>query len=147
MSDRKRNVVILMADDDEGDILLARKVLARSAPGSEFRAVKDGESLMDYLHRRGAYAQPASAPRPGVILLDLNMPGKDGREALKEIKSDPELRSIPVIVLTTSQAPQDVAHCYQAGANAFMTKPASFDALRQALTAFEHYWVSAVTLP
>jgi CheY-like chemotaxis protein len=75
------------------------------------------------------------------------MPGKDGREALREIKSDPELRCIPVIVLTTSQAPKDVAHCYEAGANAFMTKPASFDALRQVLTSFEHYWVSAVTLP
>ena len=147
MSDRKGNVVILMADDDEADILLASKVLARSGPGSEFRWVKDGDSLMDYLHRRGAYADAASAPRPGVILLDLNMPGKDGREALREIKSDPDLRRIPVIVLTTSQAPQDVAHCYDAGADAFMTKPASFDALREALTAFEHYWVSAVTLP
>src|SRR5712691_4846198 len=142
MSAQKERVVILMADDDTADIQLARKVFERSQLCSDFRSVTDGESLIDYLRMRGAYSDTFNAPPPGVILLDLNMPGKDGREALREIKSDPELRRIPVIVLTTSKATQDVARSYESGANAFMTKPATFDALRDSLTAFERYWVS-----
>jgi CheY-like chemotaxis protein len=140
-------IVILMADDDEADIRLARKVFERSAICSEFRWVTDGDSLMDYLRRRGEYSDAEKSPRPGVILLDLNMPGKDGREALREIKSDPELRRIPVVVQTTSRAPQDIVGSYDSGANAFMTKPATFDGLRESLTAFERYWVEIATLP
>ena len=147
MSAQKNRVVILMADDDSGDIQLARKVLDRSPLRSDFRSVSDGDSLMDYLHRRGAYPDAAAAPRPGVILLDLNMPGKLGLEALREIKSDPELRRIPVIILSTSNAAQDIVRCYDSGANAFMTKPATFDALRDLLLAFEHYWITTATLP
>jgi CheY-like chemotaxis protein len=109
--------------------------------------VADGEELMDYLHRRGRYADPASSPEPSLILLDLNMPRKDGREALMEIKSDARLKSIPVVILTTSKAEEDVRRLYELGANSFITKPATFQGLAEMLRTLSQYWFETVKLP
>ncbi|HEX8831540.1 MAG TPA: response regulator, partial [Longimicrobium sp.] len=136
-----RPFTILMADDDEDDRLLATEALAESRLSNELRCVEDGVELMDYLHRRGRYAPPASAPRPGLILLDLNMPRKDGREALREIKSDPLLRSIPVVVLTTSRADEDIARSYDLGANSYIAKPVTFEGLVDVVRALGRYWI------
>jgi CheY-like chemotaxis protein len=141
-----RSTVILMADDDADDRLLAQDALAESKIPSELHFVENGEELMDYLQRRGRFSA-VSAPFPGLILLDLNMPKKDGREALREIKSDPELRRIPVVILTTSQADVDIAQIYDLGANSFITKPVSFDALVNVMRAVGHYWFETVELP
>lgn len=141
-----RPTVILMADDDADDRLLAQDALAESKIPSELHFVENGEDLMDYLNRRGKYSG-ALAPRPGLILLDLNMPKKDGREALKEIKANPDLRRIPVVILTTSQADTDIAQIYDIGANSFITKPVSFDALVNVMRIIGVYWFETVELP
>jgi CheY-like chemotaxis protein len=146
MSERA-SVVILMADDDPDDRELTRDALAESRLANELRFVQDGVELMDYLHHRGAYGRGASAPRPGVILLDLNMPRKDGREALREIKADPELRAIPVVVLTTSRAEEDIARSYELGANSFISKPVTFDGLVSVVRGLGQYWFDIVALP
>lgn len=142
-----RPFVILMADDDPDDRMLAREAFAESRLANELHTVDDGEALLDYLHRRGRYAPPASAPRPGLILLDLNMPRKDGREALQEIKADPELRRIPVVVLTTSKAEEDICRTYDIGANSFVTKPVTFEGLVDVVRTLGRYWVEIVALP
>jgi len=147
MSDKRESVVILLADDDPDDRLLATMALKKSRLANRIHTVEDGEELMDYLHRRGAYADPESSPRPGLILLDLNMPRKDGREALQEIKSDARLRMIPVVVLTTSQADQDIVDTYNLGVNAFVTKPVTFDGLADAIQALGNFWFEIVQLP
>jgi CheY-like chemotaxis protein len=139
--------VILMADDDDDDRLLTRDALAESHLDGDLRFVEDGEELLDYLLHRGKYEQPASAPSPGLILLDLNMPKKDGREALREIKTDPELRRIPVVVLTTSKADTDVGRLYDLGANSFISKPFQFDALVKVMQILSQYWLHTVELP
>jgi CheY-like chemotaxis protein len=141
-----RSTVILMADDDADDRLLARDAIAESKMPIELHFVENGEELMAYLHRRGKYSA-ASSPRPGVILLDLNMPKKDGREALREIKAHPELRRIPVVILTTSQADTDIVQLYEMGANSFITKPVSFEALVNVMRTVGHYWFETVELP
>jgi CheY-like chemotaxis protein len=140
-------ITLLLADDDEDDRLLTKVALARSRLANDLRFVEDGEELMDYLHRRGRYEDPASSPRPGLILLDLNMPRKDGREALREIKTDPALRRIPVVVMTTSQADRDVAGSYDLGANSYVTKPVTMDSLVEVLRALGRYWFEIVELP
>ncbi|ARA93024.1 two-component system response regulator [Rhodothermaceae bacterium RA] len=140
-------VVILLADDDPDDLLLTTRALKKNRLVNEIKTVEDGEELMDYLLRRGAYAAPGAAPRPGVILLDLNMPRKDGREALQEIKSDPELRRIPVVVLTTSQAERDIIQSYDLGVNAFITKPVTFEGLANAIKVLGDFWFEIVRLP
>jgi CheY-like chemotaxis protein len=109
--------------------------------------VENGEDLLDYLWRRGKYEAPGEAPRPGLILLDLNMPRKDGREALREIKSDPELRRIPVVVLTTSKADTDIGAIYELGANSFISKPFQFEALVNVMKVLGQYWFKTVELP
>jgi two-component system, response regulator len=147
MSQKRQSVVILLADDDPDDRLLATMALKKSRLANSIQTVEDGEELMDYLHRRGAYADPESSPRPGLILLDLNMPRKDGREALQEIKSDSRLRRIPVVVLTTSQADQDIVDTYNLGVNAFVTKPVTFDGLADAIQALGNFWFEIVQLP
>jgi CheY-like chemotaxis protein len=146
MSERA-SVVILMADDDPDDRELTREALAESHLANELRFVRDGVELMDYLLHRGAYRDGASAPRPGVILLDLNMPRKDGREALREIKADPELRAIPVVVLTTSRAEEDIARSYELGANSFISKPVTFEGLVSVVRGLGQYWFDIVELP
>jgi len=143
----RRSITILLADDDADDRMMASDALEESRLANDLRCVEDGEELMDYLHRRGKYAPPNEAPRPGLILLDLNMPRKDGREALKEIKADPELRSIPVIVLTTSKAEEDIYRTYDLGVNSFITKPVNFESLVAVMKALGKYWFEIVELP
>jgi CheY-like chemotaxis protein len=138
---------ILMADDDPDDCALAKDALTASHLTNELRFVRDGEELMDYLHGRNAFAASGSAPRPGVILLDLNMPKKDGREALKEIKSDPLLRQIPVVILSTSKAEEDILRSYDLGANSFITKPVTFEGLVDVMRQLGRYWFEIVELP
>jgi CheY-like chemotaxis protein len=144
---QRASVVILMADDDPDDRELTRDALRESRLANELHFVEDGAALLDYLRRRGAYSRPGSAPRPGVILLDLNMPRKDGREALREIKADPELRDIPIVVLTTSRAEQDIAQSYDLGANSFITKPVTFAGLVEVMRGLGNYWFDIVELP
>ena len=140
-------IVILMADDDADDRMLTKDALEESRVLNELRFVEDGEELMDYLKRRGKFTDPADTPRPGLILLDLNMPKKDGREALKEIKADPELRRIPIVVMTTSKAEEDIYRSYDFGASSFITKPVTFDRLVELMKALGEYWVEFVELP
>jgi two-component system, response regulator len=140
-------IVILMADDDEDDILLTQKALEKGKLLNTLYSVRDGEELLDFLMHRGAYADGAQAPRPGIILLDLNMPRKDGREALKEIKAHADLQDIPVVVFTTSKAEEDIYRSYKLGVNSFITKPVTFDNLIEVMQALGKYWFEIVTLP
>jgi CheY-like chemotaxis protein len=140
-------ITILMADDDPDDRMLTGEALEESLLANNLHFVEDGEELMDYLHCRGKYSDPASAPKPGVILLDLNMPRKDGREALKEIKSDPNLRRIPIVVMTTSKVEQDILRSYDLGANSYITKPVTFDGLVDVIRSLGRYWFEIVELP
>lgn len=144
MNANPKKTVILMADDDADDRLLAQDALAECSATSELHCVENGEELLDYLRRRGRYADPASSPRPGLILLDLNMPKKDGRESLREIKQDPDLKRIPVVVLTTSRADTDISRIYDLGANSFITKPVSFDSLVEVMRVLNRYWFELV---
>ncbi len=138
---------ILLAEDDADDRLLAEDALAESHISGSLRCVEDGEELLDYLHRRGGYADPGRSPRPDIILLDLNMPRKDGREALREIKSDPDLRRIPVIALTTSKESEDVRKTYDLGVSSYIKKPVSFDGLVDVMRMLGKYWNEMVELP
>ena len=138
---------ILLVEDDPDDRALALRALRSHPHAREVRTVSDGEELMDYLRGRGAYACPEAAPRPDLILLDLNLPRKDGREALREIKADAALRSIPVVVLTTSCAELDVASSYDAGANAYFTKPHSFRELKAVVGLLGRFWIEGARLP
>lgn len=147
MSENTRLPIILMADDDSDDQLLIKDAAAECAWAGELRFVENGEDLLDYLFRRGKYSAAAPTPRPGLILLDLNMPKKDGREALKVIKSDSELRRIPVVVLTTSKADTDIAKIYDLGANSFISKPVQFEALVNMMKQLSQYWFQTVELP
>jgi CheY-like chemotaxis protein len=144
--DTPESITILMADDDCDDRMLAEDAMRESRLGNTFRCVEDGQELMDYLNRAGKYANQ-DAPRPGLILLDLNMPRKDGRQALKEIKSDPDLRRIPVVILTTSKTDEDVLRSYDLGANSFITKPVTFDRLVEIVRTLGNYWFRIVELP
>jgi CheY-like chemotaxis protein len=140
-------IVILIAEDDPDDRMLTIRALEQNRLANDIKWVEDGEELMDYLHRRGRYEDGARAPRPGLILLDLNMPRMDGREALQAIKADPDLRRIPVVVLTTSRAERDVVQSYDLGVNAFVTKPVTFEALAEALRVLGNFWFEIVKLP
>jgi CheY-like chemotaxis protein len=140
-------VTILLADDDEEDRAMTISALRERKVANDIRCVGDGEELADYLFHRGAYTDAELWPTPGLILLDLNMPKKDGREVLAEIKADEALRSIPVVVLTTSKAEEDIARTYDLGVNSFITKPVTFDGLVQAMDAFSRYWLEIVELP
>lgn len=146
MPAKKDSIVILMADDDDDDFVLTQKALRESKLLNTLIRVKDGEELIDYLMNRGDYTG-VETPRPGVILLDLNMPRKDGREALREIKSHPSLREIPVVVFTTSQAEEDIYRSYQLGVNSFITKPVTFENLLSVMKALGKYWFEIVELP
>jgi CheY-like chemotaxis protein len=147
MDAEHKPITILLADDDEDDRLLAEDALEESRLANTLKFVEDGEELMDYLHQRGEWAEPGAAPRPGLILLDLNMPRKDGRQALKEIKGDPELRNIPVVILTTSKAEEDILRSYDLGVNSFITKPVTFDGLVDIMRLLGRYWFEIVELP
>jgi len=141
------SITILVADDDAEDRMMIRDALEENRLANDLRFVEDGEELMDYLTRQGKYKSMDSSPKPGLILLDLNMPKKDGREALKEIKNNPELRGIPVVVLTTSKAEEDVYRTYDLGVNSFITKPVTFQSLVTIMKDLGRYWFEIVELP
>jgi CheY-like chemotaxis protein len=147
MVSRTNPITILLADDDPDDRLLTRDAFDESRLRNELDMVEDGEELMDYLHNRGRFSGDAARPRPSLILLDLNMPRKDGREALKEIKGDPELRSIPIVVLTTSKAEEDIFRTYDLGVNSFIIKPVTFDGMVDVIKTIGKYWFELVELP
>jgi CheY-like chemotaxis protein len=136
-----------MADDDPDDQMLTRDAFTECRLANELHTVADGEELLDYLHRRGRYRDQQGKPLPGLILLDLNMPRKDGREALKEIKADPMLRRIPIIVLTTSKAEEDILRSYDLGVNSYVTKPVTFESLVEMVKVIGRYWFEVVELP
>ena len=140
-------VIFLMADDDPDDRLLIKEAFQESLISNSIYFVEDGVELMDYLRKKGKFAHPADAPTPDLILLDLNMPRKDGREALAEIKNDAHLRYIPVVVLTTSKAEEDIMRSYDIGAASYITKPVTFDGLVEAIRGLGQYWVQIVRLP
>ncbi len=142
-----RPITILMADDDADDRLLTQEALEESRLVNDLRFVEDGEELLDYLYRRDKYVDLNLSPRPGLILLDLNMPRKDGREALEEIKADPDLRQIPVVVLTTSSVEEDIFRTYDLGASSFITKPVTFEGLIEVVNTLGIYWLEVVELP
>lgn len=141
-----RPISLLIADDDPDDRLLAEEALVESRLANGMFFVEDGEQLLDFLNQRGIYADQ-ELPRPGLILLDLNMPRKDGREALQEIKADPNLRRIPVVVLTTSKAEEDILRTYDLGVNSFIVKPVTFEQLVEVMRALGRYWFEIVELP
>lgn len=147
MNRLKRSVPILIADDDEDDRKMIQDALKESRLLNNVHCVKDGEELMDYLHHRGKFTDQVAHPLPGLILLDLNMPRMDGREALREIKTTQHLRQIPVIVLTTSQVEEDIFRTYDLGVNSFITKPVSFESLVKVMKSLGHYWFDIVELP
>jgi CheY-like chemotaxis protein len=138
--------VILLAEDDEDDFILVRDALEEAGVAADLRRVDDGEEVMDYLARRGRFTQEV-APAPDIVILDLNMPRKDGREVLRDLKLHPWLRRIPVIVLTTSRAEEDVARSYALGVNSFIRKPSAFEALVEAMRSIGRYWFEVVELP
>lgn len=140
-------ITILMADDDADDRMMTREAFQESRVANDLHFVEDGEELMDYLKRRGKFSDPALSPRPGLILLDLNMPRKDGREALAEIKADPSLKQIRVIVLTTSKAEEDIFRSYDLSAASYITKPVTFESLVEVIKALGKYWLEIVELP
>jgi CheY-like chemotaxis protein len=147
MQQRGQPITILMADDDADDRLMAQEALAEARLANALHCVEDGEELLEYLGRRGQYAALSQAPLPGLILLDLNMPKKDGREALQEIKADPALRRIPVVVLTTSKAEEDILRSYDLGVSSFIVKPVAFEALVEVMKTLGRYWFEIVELP
>jgi CheY-like chemotaxis protein len=147
MREKKTPMNILMADDDEDDRRSVAKAWKTSRAANPIHFVNDGEELMDYLYHRGKFSDFPEWARPGLILLDLNMPKKDGREALREIKADPELRRIPVVILTTSKAEEDIYSTYDLGANSFITKPVTFTSLVELIQVLGTYWVEIVELP
>ena len=140
-------VTILMADDDEDDRLLALDALKEGRVLNNLHCVEDGVELLEYLRREGKFADPATSPRPSLILLDLNMPRIDGREALQHIKADPNLRSIPVVILTTSKEEEDMIRGYDLGAASYITKPVNFEGLVDLMRAIGRYWIEFVELP
>lgn len=142
-----RKVTILIADDDEDDRLMTKEAFEEVRILNEILFVKDGVELLDYLYRRGSYSEPENSPRPGLILLDLNMPRMDGREALTLIKKDANLRSIPVTIFTTSKAEEDVVRSYNLGVNCFITKPVTYAGLVQVVKQLNSFWFELVELP
>jgi CheY-like chemotaxis protein len=143
----KGPIIILIADDDEEDRMLVKEALDESRLVNNLQFVENGEQLMDYLHNKGKYADKEKYPRPGLILLDLNMPKKDGREALKEIKADHDLKVIPVVILTTSKAEEDILKTYDLGVSSFITKPVTFSSLVDTMRTLSKYWFEIVELP
>ena len=142
-----RFITVLMAEDDPDDRMLTQEAWEENRLANGLHFVEDGEQLMDYLYRRGQYADLKHEPLPGLILLDLNMPRKDGREALAEIKADPELRRIPIVVLTTSRAEEDILRTYDLGVNSFIIKPVTFESLVEVVKTLAKYWFGIVELP
>jgi CheY-like chemotaxis protein len=136
-----------MADDDPDDRQLTLEAFQENHLANDLRFVEDGEELLDYLNHRGKYSDPQTAPWPSILLLDLNMPRKDGREALKELKLDPRFRSIRVVIMTTSKAEEDIVRSYNLSAASYITKPVTFERLVEVVRALGKYWLEIVELP
>jgi len=147
MYNNAKPVTFLIAEDDPDDRLLIKEAFEESLVSNSVFFVEDGVELMDYLRCQNKFANPDDAPTPDLILLDLNMPRKDGREALAEIKKDPRLRYVPVVVLTTSKAEEDIMRSYDIGAASYITKPMTFEGLVEAIRGLGQYWVQIVQLP
>jgi len=147
MTNQFDSITILIADDDEDDCFLVKEAFDESHMSNNLHVVNDGEELMDYLLNRGEFSNKTKHPKPDLVLLDLNMPRKDGKEALAEIKKDPELRKIPVVVLTTSGAEEDIIKTYDLGVNSFITKPVAFEGFVEVIKTLEKYWFQVVKLP
>lgn len=142
-----KSINLLIADDDPDDRMMTQAALEESYLLNSLYFVENGQELMDFLKRRGKYTDPATSPRPDLILLDLNMPRKDGREALMEIKADPDLRAVPIIVLTTSKSEEDILKSYDLGVNCFISKPVLFEELINVMRSIGQYWFDIVKLP
>jgi CheY-like chemotaxis protein len=138
--------VVLMAEDDEHDILATRRAWKRHHISNPLYIVNDGEECLDFLHRRGKYSEPGTAPRPGILLLDIRMPKMDGLVVLKHIREDKRLRRLPVIILTTSRAEEDRLRSYDLGVNAYIVKPVGFDNFSDAVRTINLFW-QLVDLP
>ena len=147
MKGEKTLCPILMVDDDKDDQLLVEKALKENGVHNPFRSLMDGDEMLDYLKRKGKFTDSAAAPRPCLILLDLNMPRMDGRKALLFLKADPELKKIPVVILSTSKAEEDVLRSYNVGANSYITKPNDFNGLVLIAESLKKYWLEIVDLP
>jgi CheY-like chemotaxis protein len=147
MSNKEKSIIILYAEDDQEDRMLVEEAMAESRLANILHFVGDGEELLDYLCRRGQYTHLAKQPLPGLILLDLNMPRMDGREALREIKANPQLRHLPVVILTTSKAEEDIFRSYDLGVNSFIKKPVTFESLVEMVKTLGKYWFEIVELP
>ncbi len=142
----EKEIVVLMADDDADDKLMAQEAFAENKLANDLQFVSDGKELLDYLTFRNGYS-PENAPKPDIILLDINMPKMSGIQVLEKIKQDPELKKIPVIMLTTSDADEDIVATYDLGVNSFITKPVTFEKLVEVIANFSQYWFKIVRLP
>jgi CheY-like chemotaxis protein len=147
MDDQGKQITILLVDDDPDDRLLARDAIAKHELKHNVQFLENGEELLDYLKRRGKYEDPKNSPTPGLILLDIRMPKMDGTEALKAIRNDQELRNIPVVMLSTSRAEEEIFKTYDLGANSFICKPVTFDGLVEIMGSLTDYWFETVQLP
>jgi CheY-like chemotaxis protein len=143
----KRPPIILVAEDDPDDRQWIKEAMVETHVTADVRFVEDGEDLMDFVHHRGKYKTTSTLAYPGLILLDLNMPKKDGREALREIKSDPRLRHIPIIILTTSKSKEDIFRTYDTGANSVILKPVKYSDLIEIMRSLKQYWMEVAELP
>lgn len=142
-----RPQTLLVVEDSDDDYLATTRAFRKAGLANPVQRCTNGDQALDYLLRRGDYADAAKSPRPGVILLDLNLPGTDGREVLRVLKQDPQLHTIPVIVLTTSDAPQDIERCYEYGANSYVQKPVDLQGFVVAMTRLKEYWFEVAVLP
>ncbi len=144
---KAKPVIILLAEDDRGSQELTRRALGEGKIRNELRILEDGEEALAYLFRRGKYKDPATSPRPDLLLLDLNLPRVDGREVLEQIRADSKLRRMAVVVLTTSRREEDILRSYELGCNSFITKPMDINQFMQVIQALERYWFQIVVLP
>ena len=144
---KAKPVIILLAEDDRGSQELTRRALGEGKIRNELRIVEDGEEALAYLFRRGRYKDPATSPRPDLLLLDLNLPRVDGREVLEQIRADSKLRRMAVVVLTASRQEEDILRSYELGCNSFITKPVDMNQFMQVIQALERYWFQIVVLP
>ena len=142
-----RNELILLVEDNNEDFETTKRALRKAGLRNNLRRCEDGDEALDYLRRSGKYADPKTSPRPGIILLDLNLLGTDGREVLREIKTDKRLRTIPVIVLTTSEDQRDIQYCYNSGANSYLHKQVDLTGFYAAIQRLKDYWFEIVILP
>ncbi len=139
--------IVLIVEDSEDDFIATARAFNKVGLLNPIRRCSNGDQALDYLYQRGEFSAAGAAPRPGIILLDLNLPGTDGREVLRAIKTDPRLQQIPVIVLSTSNAEQDVADCYKAGANSYVQKPVNLTWLTEVMTRIKEYWLEVSIMP